>query len=179
MKPSICTALAVISISLPAIAFASPCTSGDQSKNSLLKSCKIPHTTDLVSGTEIRDIEVCLSMVEKSGGPFGGDLIPWYFSNFSFIDSSGQKVEYTFNSPNGRHNFRSPIDYSVVELDESSFYMESHRTKYPQNSRSGNIELHEVSFDLNSGKIRFDYSKRLGVMFGRWVDQVAFEAVCQ
>jgi hypothetical protein len=170
---------ALLSIALPSTAFASPCTSGDQSQHRLLKSCKIGQTTDLVTGGELRDISVCLSVIEKSGGPFGGDLIPWYFSNFSYTSAEGKKVEHTFFSPNGRHNFRSMIDYSVVELDDSVFYMESHRTKYPENSRSGIIDLHEVTYDLASGKLTFDYTKRMGVMFGRWVDQVGFEAVCK
>ncbi|MBM3382696.1 MAG: hypothetical protein FJY29_09685 [Betaproteobacteria bacterium] len=179
MKLSSRFALAILSVFLPATVFASPCTSGEQSKNSLIKSCKITSTTDFVTGAELRDIEICLSVVKKSGGAFGGDLIPWYFSNFSYTNAAGMKVHYTFNSPNGRHNFRSPMDYSVVEFNGSQLFMESHRTQYPENSRKGQIALHEVEFDINSGKIKFDYSQRLGVMFGSWVDQVAFEAVCQ
>lgn len=179
MRLLVRSALAIANFLLPAVVLASPCTTGDQSPNTLLKSCRITQTTDLVSGAELHNIDICLSMVEKSGGPFGGDMIPWYFSSFSYTDASGKKVEHTFNSPNGRHNFRSLIDYSVVELYDSMFYMESHRTKYPEGSRSGTIDLHEVTFDLNSGKISLDHSKRMGVMFGRWVDQVAFEAVCQ
>lgn len=167
------------SLFMSSVALASPCTDGNQGHHRLLKSCKIARTTDLVLGGELRDINVCMSMIEKSGGPWGGDMIPWYFSNFSYTNAEGKRVEHEFFSPNGRHNFRSLIDYTVIELDESMFYMESHRTKYPANEKRGNIELHEVSFDLNSGNLRFDYSKRNGVMFGRWVEQVAFEAVCQ
>lgn len=161
------------------VVFASPCTEGNQSQNRLLKSCKISRIKDLVSGGELRDINVCVSVIEKSGGPWGGDLIPWYFSSYSYTDAEGEKVTQEFFSPNGRHNFRSLIDYTVVELDGSAFYMESHRTKYPANERRGSVERHEIDFDLRNGNLKYDYTKRNGVMVGRWTDQVAFEAVCQ
>lgn len=166
-------------LSVPSMSMASPCTEGEQNQHQLLKACKIKNATDAVSGNKLPNVEVCLSRIEKSGGPFGGDTIPWYYSHFKIENESGEVLQYVFNSPNGRHNFRSLIDYSVVELIDSQFYMESHRTKYPDNSRKGTIDLHVVSFDTNTQILNFDYSKRLGVMFGRWEDKLSFEAHCQ
>lgn len=178
MKSLACLTTSVACVS-PILAFSSPCTSGDQSQHQLLKTCTIKQAHDSVSGATLSDIQVCVSQIEKSGGPFGGDTIPWFYSHFSFVDGSGKKVEYVFNSPNGRHNFRSLLDYSVVEMDETEFYMESHRTKYPEGSRSGMIDLHTVTYDLSSSKLTFDYTQRAGVLFGRWTNQVSFEGVCQ
>lgn len=160
-------------------ASASPCTQGARSQNKLLKSCTIRGAQDLVSGTKLRNVSVCVSVIEKSGGPFGGDMIPWFYSNFEITPETGEKVKFEFDSPDGRHNFRSLIDYSVIDFTDGQYSMESHRTQYPEGSRKGYVDLHTVLFDVNTKMLRFDYSKRNGIMFGRWEDQIAFEGACE
>ncbi|MEN9811099.1 MAG: hypothetical protein RLZZ488_2666 [Pseudomonadota bacterium] len=178
MKSSVVSVLVSLCTGASVSAFASPCTEGNQSRHRLLKRCTIRETPDLVSGAMIQRVDVCLSKIEKSGGPFGGDMIPWFFSHFEITPVAGEKQTFTFDSPDGRHNFRSVIDYSVIDFTDGFFYMESHRTKYPDNSRKGYVDLHTVTFDQNTKVLRFDYSKRNGVMFGRWEDKISFEAVC-
>lgn len=168
------------SLLLPGLSYASPCTEGNNSNRTLLKNCRIQSTNDSQSGDELKDIRVCVSSIEKSGGYFGGDLITWYFTHFEITKaSSGEKIEYTFDNPDGRHNFRSPLDYSVVDVNGSQFFLESHRTNYPQDSKKGYIDLHFINYDTQTGNLTFKHDKRDGILKGRWNSILEFEAVCQ
>lgn len=160
-------------------AFAAPCTEGPYDGRKLLKSCTISVAENEVNGEEIKDIHVCLSRLQKDGGRLGGDKITWFLSTFEMTHESGETEAFVFDTPDGRHNFRSPIDYAVTEFSSDFFYMESHRTKYPENSRKGYIDWHMVDFDVASGALSFEYRKRSGIMLGRWSDKIKFQAVCQ
>lgn len=159
--------------------FAAPCNEGVNQGRRLIKSCSIESVENEVSGENLSNIKICLSSLQKDGGRFGGDRITWFLSTFEMTRESGEVETLQFDTPDGRHNFRSPIDYAVTEFNRDFFYMESHRTKYVDGSRKGTIEWHMVDFDTGSGSITFEHRQKSGTMLGRWSDKVKFSAVCQ
>jgi hypothetical protein len=172
------TVAAFVLMAFSTLAVASPCTEGTNSAHTLVKKCSIQNASDTVSGAPLKNVDVCISVIEKSGGPFGGDLIPWFFTHFVVTKESGEKVTYEFNNPDGRHNFRSLQDYTALDFFENEFYLESHRVVYPSGSRKGNIELHTIDFNMNSNSLTFEYTKKNGVLFGAWQKQMAFAGSC-
>ncbi|MEY2986634.1 MAG: hypothetical protein RJB13_155 [Pseudomonadota bacterium] len=160
-------------------AFAAPCNEGPNQGRRLIKSCSIESVENEVSGEKLSNISICLSSLQKEGGRFGGDRITWFLSSFDMTRESGETESIQFDTPDGRHNFRSPIDYAVTEFSNNFFYMESHRTKYADGSRKGTIEWHMVDFDTSSGSITFEHRQKSGTMLGRWADKIKFSAVCQ
>lgn len=160
-------------------AFAAPCSEGANQNRRLIKSCTIDSAVNEVSGEKLSNISICLSSLQKEGGRFGGDRITWFLSTFEMTRESGETQSFEFDTPDGRHNFRSPIDYAVTEFSSNFFYMESHRTKYPEGSRKGTIDLHKVDFDTVSGSLNFEHSHRTGTILGRWSDKIRFSAICQ
>lgn len=159
-------------------AFAAPCNEGANQGRRLIKSCTIDSVQNEISGEIISDIKVCLSSLQKDGGRFGGDRITWFLSSIEMTRGTGEIESFEFDTPDGRHNFRSPIDYAVTEFSSDFYYMESHRTKYIDGSRKGYIDWHLVDLDTKSGAMAFQHRQRSGTVLGRWSDKIRFEAVC-
>ncbi len=168
-----------VSLIVSGNAIASPCTEGDFSGYQIMKTCKVENIQSTHSDKKIAKVDVCMSFAEKSGGPFGGDLVPWYFGSFQVTKESGETVNFSFHAPDGRHNYRSTLDYTAVDFFDSEFVLESHRVVYPNNSRKGRIELLTLDFNFVTNKISFDYKTRDGVMWGAWQNPVSFRGDCE
>ncbi|MFZ9521091.1 MAG: hypothetical protein ACO3A4_11510 [Silvanigrellaceae bacterium] len=169
----------VVASCLVSYANAAPCNEGPNQGRRLIKACQAESVRNEVSGETISNVNLCLSSLQKDGGAFGGDRITWFLSSFEMVRESGEVEKFEFDTPDGRHNFRSPIDYAVTEFSNDYFYMESHRTKYTDGSRKGYVDWHLVDFDTASGTLNFEYRQRSGVMLGRWSDKIKFAAVCR
>ena len=169
----------VVSTVVVSNAFAAPCNEGPNQDRRLIKSCSIESVENEISGEKLSNIDICLSSLQKDGGRFGGDRITWFLSSFEMTRESGETESFQFDTHDGRHNFRSPMDYAVTEFSNNFFYMESHRTKYADGSRKGTIDWHMIDFDTNSGSITFEHRHRTGKILGRWLDKIKFTAVCK
>lgn len=165
-------------ISFPSIADTSLCASSTSSTHRVLKTCRADKIEIDTQNQRWQKVDFCLSREERSGGPFGGETIPWYFTNIRLTSAQGEELIIKLENPDGRHNFRSPIDYSVLDLTEGLFLLDSHRTKYPNDNRRGYIDQHLVLFNFSTNRLELTQNQRNPVQFGKWKELFSLAAEC-
>lgn len=166
-------------VSIPAMADSTLCATSSNSTLRVLKSCS---SNQVITGTQPSvwsKAELCLSREERSGGPFGGETIPWFYTNIRLTSVEGKELLIQLENPDGHHNFRSPIDYSDLDLTDGLFLLESHRTKYPNGNRRGHVDQHIVNFNFTTDKLEVWHNQRSPIQFGKWREELSFAADCR
>lgn len=171
--------LAIIALTSSELASASVCNTGENEHRKLLAKCQANNLTDERSGNKFSQFDFCISREWRDGGPFGGDKIPWYFININVKDSSGNTQTFTFDSPDGRNNFRSLLDWTDLTHEDDQIDFTSHRTVYERRMGPGKIHYHEMQFDFSTGDFSLLYDRRERVNFGPWTEVLAISGSCR
>jgi hypothetical protein len=169
----------LIGLGLSVNALASVCTDGELSKRNLLVECKANDLVDTRNGSLYSEVKFCISREWRDGGPFGGEKIPWYFTHIEVIDDAGGVQSYTFDNPDGRHNFRSLLDYTELFHDGGDFALLSNRTVYPAPMKPGKIHTHNVEFNFGSGRLFVNYDRSERVNFGKVTEIIEIQGTCR
>ena len=160
-------------------AMASVCTSGENQERKLLAQCKAFELDDERSGETYNEMDFCVSREWRDGGPFGGEKIPWYFIQVSLKDGLGNIQTHTFDSPDGRNNFRSMLDWTDLSHLDDQLSLTSHRTVYERPMGPGKLHLHELAYDFSAGNFSFVYDRKERVNFGSWTEVLSVNGVCR
>lgn len=158
---------------------ASVCTSGENQERKLLAQCKAFELDDERSGETYNEMDFCVSREWRDGGPFGGEKIPWYFIQVSLKDGLGNIQTHTFDSPDGRNNFRSMLDWTDLSHLDDQLSLTSHRTVYERPMGPGKLHLHELAYDFSAGNFSFVYDRKERVNFGSWTEVLSVNGVCR
>jgi hypothetical protein len=171
--------LALSGLGLSFSALGSVCQDGELSKRQLLVDCTAKDLTDSRNGIVYPELKFCVSREWREGGPFGGEKVPWFYTHIEAVDANGAVQTYTFDNPDGRHNFRSMIDFTELYHDDYYFSLLSNRTVYPGRLKAGKIHIHQVEFDFGSGELSVSYDRSERVLFGKVTDILHVQGICR